>query len=132
MFILRNNKDFDTLSFGSLSQHLVPCKLLLAVMFPCPGSALLEGPGFTLSHTVYDRGIFSEQDFDLGSKLPSLHPLRRNLAKGSFIHHLKEPLYKKTYYSCQISSDFLRGQGCLDWDSGCFMCGSCHFPSKCF
>lgn len=131
VYFLRNNKElFDTLSFASLFQYIAPWQLLLAVMFQL--CALLEGPGFTLSHPVYDWVIFLVQDSDLGSQLPSPHPLRRNLAKGSFIHHLKEPSYKKPCHASWLSSDFLRGQRGLDQDSGCFICRSCHFQSKYF
>lgn len=93
---LRNNKGFMPClldhSLGTLSLAIITaCNVSVPWLW-----ALLEGPGFTLSQTLYDRVIFLEQDSDLGSQLPNLHPLRRNLAKGSFVHHLKEQLYKKT------------------------------------
>lgn len=86
--------------FGSLCQYchleIVPASHVSVSQLCAP----LAGSDFTLFHIFYDLVISLVQDSDLESQLPSPHPLRRHLAKGPFINHLREPLLKKNTLLC--------------------------------
>lgn len=98
----------------------------------CPSAVHCQGSLVSsVSYPLWPSPLFS---IGLWSHIPAAKstPLRRNLAKVSFIHHLREPLFKKTLPCLSNILSLSKKPRVFGRNSELFHLWSCHSWSKYF